>query len=919
MSTSDTQTPPGLHGRYLAKRLPHVFKHATASDLKRWRDVQRPAQLTANGLAGWFQQASEDERQVLLDAQKQSRASTHALAKALKSLKAPTTFAEPLLKAELKSRLDVELNVNTVQLVELHHEPVFLGSMLRLQPIQQTLLQAAMQNYAADKRFEKGSALAPKGAFTLELKPNAEEGAYPRFAYRYSEKLEIAPERFATLCHELDLGEKYQAHIREVYEDPATQSHVRSLSITAEKDHLRQTAQIAFMKDEISEAARQMINGLIDGQRAPLFHDKPVICQTLTMFGAALDRVVVLSADRIASDHVEPIVVYLPGAPLYPLKEYASVAAFKSDLRINLLKPAYLKLFRGYVAQKEHPHFFKRVKEAAYRNDGSGQFNPESNLHLRDEAIGGDLFDYRQDQHLLRIKVNARHLLVPSAEVDEAASKLRLAYWENIGLNVLNAAAFFVPALGAVMAVVAAVQMVGEIIDGANAWEAGDLDEALAHFESVALNVVVAVGLGAAGHVGSSVSTSETVDGLLRVTLPNGQQRLWKPDLQPYARDVELTGITPDEQGVYTRDSTSFVRIGEHVFEVAQDTKKNWSICHPDDPQAYQPTLKHNGEGLWQAEGEQPLQWSHEQLLKRLGHAAHGLDDERVELAVKVSGVDDDVLRRMHVDRSPMPALLKETLARYQVDQRVNRLIDSLGSSAAGTEGLEMGPTLSQDLARWPQRVFEVYDEANLNREPVRYGAARWPSGRVIRISLRELYANQLADRVLADLSESEAMDLFGSSVEPEQRLSVLRKLIAERAEHRRSEIFTIMYEHGRATRSAEQALLMRDFPALTDEVAQEIIQAADADEYRQMQGSEGRVPMRLAEEARVYQRQLVLCRAIQGMHETRLASLDSDRLAVGLLAKLPGWTDTVRVELREDTEAGRLLASAGAAGGSLR
>ncbi|MEG1038499.1 MAG: leucine-rich repeat domain-containing protein, partial [Pseudomonas sp.] len=906
----------GLHGRFLAERLPEVLKHATADDLKRWRTLLRPAQLNAKGSDAWFSQASDDECQTLLDAQSLSRTSTQALAKALKDFQSPTAFAEPLLKAELKRSLGVDYDVNTAQIVEVHYESVLLDSMKQLRPVQQTLMQAAMQNYAAGKTFERGSALAPKGAFILELKPG-KPGAYPQFQYRYCDKLSVTPERFANLCHELDLGKQYQQHISHIYENPATQRNVRTLSIAAEKDHVWQAAQTAFMKGEISDAGRKMIKGLVDGERAPLFHGKPVICHSLTMFSVALDQVVVLSADRLDSQQEEPIIVYLPGAPLYPLKEYASVAAFRNDLRINLLNPAYQKLFRGYVEHKEQPHFFKRLKEAVY--DKYGQFDANANLYLRDVTIAGDLFDYLQDRHLLRLKANAREWLVPSAEVDEAANKLRLAYWENIGLNVLNAAAFFVPVLGAVMAVVAAVQLVSEIIDGVHAWQAGDIDEALAHFEAVALNVVVAVGLGAAGHLSASYGSTEAVDGLLRVTLPNGQERLWKPDLAPYARDVELSGIKPDEKGVYALDSKSYVRIGKQAFEVTRDGNEKWSIRHPDDPQAYQPALKHNGEGTWQAEGEQPLKWKHEQLLERLGSARDGLSDEKVEQAVNVSGVNDDVLRRMHTEQLPLPPLLKDTLYRYRVNRRVSRLIDSLSDGTVAADGLDLSPSLSQDLMRWPQRLIEVFDELSPDREPIRYGATRWPDGRVIRISLRQLYANQLAELILADLSEGEALEFFGSSVEADQRLPVLRRLIAERAVKRRAEIFKTLLEHGRAPRTAEQALLIRDFPKLSDAAAKEIIDTAAAGERQQLQDKDGRVPMRLAEEARVYQRQSVLCAAIQGLHEGSLASLDSDRLAVGLLTKLPGWSDSVRIELREDSLSGRLLASAGKADGELK
>ncbi|WP_342622341.1 dermonecrotic toxin domain-containing protein [Pseudomonas alkylphenolica] len=920
MLTSQSISVPGLHGRFLVDRLPDWLKHATVADLKRWRESQRPAQLNPSGSSAWFFDASEEARQALLDAQQSSRRSVRALATALKDFQGLGAFAEPLLKAKLKADLNVELDVNTTELVEIHQESVLLGSMLRIRPRQQSLLQAAMQNFAADSEFLPGSALAAKGDFLLELAPG-QEGAYPRFQYRYTRQLDIEPARFAALCHELDLGGKYQTHLSEVFESPSTRDAVRTLSINAYKDNLRLVAQTALMKGEISAPVQQMFNDLLKGERAPLLHGKPVICQSLSMFQSALDGVLVFSANRVVSDEVEPIVVYLPGAPLYPLKEYASVAAFKQDLRINLLTSTYLELLRTFVPRHEQEHFFKRLDEALYDRslDAGGQLKPEANLHLRDVAIESELFGYVQDQQLQRIKANARDLAVPSAQADEAAKKQRLAYWESIGFNALNAAAFFVPVLDAVMAAVAAGQLVKEIVDGAHAWEAGELDEALAHFESVALNVVLAVGLGAAGHVAAPLQASERVDSLVRVTLPNGEQRLWKPDLTPYARNVELTDIAPNGMGVYRLDGKSYIRIDGQVFEVFEDAEGAWSIRHPDAPDAYQPALKHNQEGTWQAVGEQPMQWSHEKLLSRIGVTAEGLPAEVLEQAVRISGIDDDVLRRMHLDQLAVPPLLKETLQRFQIDRRVTRLINSLKEGAPGVPGLGLEPSLSQELPRWPQRVIEVYDEIMPDRAPVRYGAKRWPSGRVIRISEKELHANKLAEKVLADLNETEALELFGSSVETDKRLEVLRALIADQAIKRRANIFKIMYEHQHPPRSTEQQRLLRDFPMLTDTAAKEIADAADSAERLQLQASDGRVPLRLAEEARVYQRQIVLNQAIQGVHQATLASLDSDRLALGLLVRLPGWTDTVRLEMREDSVSGRLLASVGMSGGELK
>nr|NLU60237.1 hypothetical protein [Pseudomonas sp. BIGb0427] len=96
----------------------------------------------------------------------------------------------------------------------------------------------------------------------------------------------------------------------------------------------------------------------------------------------------------------------------------------------------------------------KRLEEALYHlvNDGDGLHwrrpNPDANLHVRETFIDQELFGYLQDRHLQKIKDEARALAVPSADADDQAWRERLAYWESIGFNLLNAAAFSSPRSG---------------------------------------------------------------------------------------------------------------------------------------------------------------------------------------------------------------------------------------------------------------------------------------------------------------------------------------------------------------------------------------------------------------------------------------------------------------------------------------
>lgn len=70
---------------------------------------------------------------------------------------------------------------------------------------------------------------------------------------------------------------------------------------------------------------------------------------------------------------------------------------------------------------------------------------------------------------------------------------------------------------------------------------------------------------------------------------------------------------------------------------------------------------------------------------------------------------------------------------------------------------------------------------------------------------------------------------------------------------------------------------------------------------------------MKLLEDARWYARQGRQARAYAGLRSERIASADSRRLALHALENLPGWPDTVRLEIREGSDTGALLASIGA------
>lgn len=122
----------------------------------------------------------------------------------------------------------------------------------------------------------------------------------------------------------------------------------------------------------------------------------------------------------------------------------------------------------------------------------------------------------------------------------------------------------------------------------------------------------------------------------------------------------------------------------------------------------------------------------------------------------------------------------------------------------------------------------------------------------------------------------------------------------------------------GDAFESALQALqpaqqsaagvLRRAFPGLTVRVAEEIIARADPAQVQRMLVQQ-KVPMALAGEARWYLRDCRIDRACAGLRQPLAVSTDSVRLALGLLSDMAPWPVTERIEIREGSRTGKLVA----------
>ncbi|MFF7066102.1 NEL-type E3 ubiquitin ligase domain-containing protein [Pseudomonas sp. NPDC008258] len=110
---------------------------------------------------------------------------------------------------------------------------------------------------------------------------------------------------------------------------------------------------------------------------------------------------------------------------------------------------------------------------------------------------------------------------------------------------------------------------------------------------------------------------------------------------------------------------------------------------------------------------------------------------------------------------------------------------------------------------------------------------------------------------------------------------------------------------------NASERLLQRAFPGLSTRATQEVLQQSTGAQL-DMMGELRRIPLAVAERARWMLRESRLDKACAGLQLPRCVSPDTERLALGLLERLNTWPDSLRVELRETSPNGRVLASAG-------
>jgi hypothetical protein len=487
------------------------------------------------------------------------------------------------------------------------------------------------------------------------------------------------------------------------------------------------------------------------------------------------------------------LVLWVPDDPHGALGVYPAWPDVFKALGMRLRDPAYRQFFQRFIKACDRMHVAQRLQQLA----GSTGVEDPLELDGRHQAIGGSLVAHLRQVQLDTLLEDARTLAVPNSAVDAHARDRRMHFLQGLGLDLLGLVSFFVPELGLPLLTLAAKQITDEVIDGYHDWELGDREAALGHLTAVAQSVVM-IGVGAAGAaMGESLVRVAAIDELAPVLMPTGEQRLARVDLPGYA--VPDTSLMPGQR--VALEGQAHVSIAQNTYRLARSGRRP-AVEHPGRAQAALIGLEDNEAGGVRHALERPQQWRGASLLMaRLGSNLGSVTPEAATAVLRSVGMDEAMLRRLHLENAPAPARLCDALHRYALHEMFPRL---------------RGP------------AFE----------------AQWQEAQ------------------------------------------------------------------GVPSRAAQS--LHRDFPTLTTRAGRELLATARDSELTQLLELE-KVPLAVAERARLALQEARLDRACAGFEQPNAVTHDTECLALHLLHAAWPWKSTIRVEVRDTQPGGSVRARIGA------
>ena len=889
----------------IPSRPPLNARDATLSDLE-------PLELVYSHMPKWLLDAEPGVIDALNASMAQSRSYHERVGKKFSQLQSVESYCGALLEAELKHEFVLRFDIHLDQLAVVHEHLITDDTLLatvrhRLEHDEpKSLLWAALQNFSADEALAEG--FHAQSHIRLDGHP---EHLSP-----------LKPHYFAAVCRKLDLGAKYQTYLQTFLGVAPTGEANPNVTQLATESNLRLLktydmqvdAHIAWLKKNITETAYKVLVAVLVAPSPPAsaasarLDGKSVVCSSIHLLDTPIDGVVIFSPDTLLLHPGNRLIAYIPNDPVAPFFEFTSLQVFSDELKQRLLDPAYVSFFSRFVALSARAAFVKKLNEHPVY------------LSLTAEVLNQSAAHYLCTVQLKNMFADAQLLAVPTGVLDERLREERWQLYKGVGLLLINVAALFVPVLGDLMLAVAIGDMLKEVYEGVEDWTQGDTDHAREHLLNVAkdlaVNVAVVVGASAIKAAASRLSeaTMAHFEGFEPIKREDGAVRLWNRNLEHYeSPTAHVHRYTADARGFFTHQTRQHITVDAKHYPVEFDSElQQWRIPHARRPQAFKPGLLHNGDGAWQHAHERPLEWQGSAaIVGRLGGAAATLDERTLEQVRQLTHTSEEVMRRVHLENLLPPPLLAITLKRFEIDRTLSAFVEQMSTpqyNAAHWAHWQM--SLLPYLEKWPVgKGFVVADESG--HTLASYGSTLWPTTSQINLSPAVLHDGKLLEAVLAALSATEGKALLSDELRQSREPAfALATTLAVYLQDNRKAVFERFYQAFNVSRAPEAQTIEAVFPGLPRAVTQALVDSASAEQRQVLRTV--KVPLKMAETARLYLREARLDRAIEGFYLKDQANADTERLMLHFLERVPGWPTHIPWEVRNDSLQGPVLRSIG-------
>jgi hypothetical protein len=613
-------------------------------------EMKKAADAFTQSLPQWIKGASAANIYKLRVLIANHRASQVAVADATKAVAPLKVFAESMYSEALASMLPSGQTLTTLQWRRKIREEVgqstpHIQESWEVQPA----LPRLMQNFAAGVTPLSGSGLVIQ---------------------RDDEEVIGHTAQLIEACRELDAGKQYQTLLERHF----TQN--KALLSTDKLAGFKLAVHVAFLKRKIDSDVKAALEYYVEGASATgTEHRLTAYPGLMSILGVRVHEALIIQLQTADGDNAG-VVTYMPADARNPLRWHSSTHDLQKEMVTDLMQEHYLHELLQLIALDDRNAFFRQLQLRLS--------DALPDLEIEGDTGHGSVFARWVDTQVERVRADAKVLLVPTADADAKASRQRLEDWKSLGWEMAGLAAFFIPAVGVVLLGALLKDVCTQVFEGVADWAKGHDHEALQHALNVAqIAAATAVGVGIGAAVGLAVD-KVLVDGLETVALDDDTQGLWNGDLSVYESELPDDAIM-GEDGLHVSGNRHWLSAGDHHYEVHQPSENGaWRLVHPDCPHAYGPVLQRNAERLWLLPDDSPLDWDDApQMLSRLWPQQRPLDQQRAKQVLQAACSDVDELRGILVENRPLPGNLRDTLRRFEADEKIERFFESLAADTS--------------------------------------------------------------------------------------------------------------------------------------------------------------------------------------------------------------------------------------------